>query len=333
MSWLRARATRWLEQCWYEGRPPNLLLRLLARLFGRVAKARREAFLSGKRPPQHAGVPVVVVGNLAVGGAGKTPLTVALVAALRQRGFRPGVISRGYGRRDSAARRVRPDDPARDVGDEPLLIARRCAVPVAVAARRIEAARLLVESGEVDVLVADDGLQHYALARDVEILVIDGRRRLGNGRLLPAGPLREPPARAAACDFIVVNGGTPQPGEIPMQLRLQDAVPLDGGATRPLAEFCGRRVHALAGIADPERFFRTLRDTGIEPIPHAFADHHPFSAQDLAFGDDLPLLLTEKDAVKCASIAPPDTWAVPVSAILPDAFFDAVALRLRKSVP
>ncbi len=326
---LRARLTAWFERRWYGGQRPNVVLRALAALFARVAAARRRDYLSGKRLAERAGVPVIVVGNLAVGGAGKTPLTVALVEALRRDGFRPGVISRGYGRQGSRPRRVCADDHPADAGDEPLLIARRTGAPVAVAAQRIEAARLLVDSGEVDVLVADDGLQHYALARDIEILVIDARRRLGNGLLLPAGPLRESPARAATCDFTVVNGGEPGPGEVGMRLVLQHAVALNDARLRPLDAFRGQRVHAVAGIADPERFFSALRAAGIDPVAHPFPDHHPFRAEDLAFADALPVLMTEKDAVKCLGIAPANAWAVPVSADLPAAFTDAVTARLR----
>ena len=333
MAALRARLIAWFERRWYGGVAPGPLLRALSALFGRIARSRREAGLSGRKPGERSGVPVLVVGNLAVGGAGKTPLTVALVEALRARRFRPGVISRGYGRRGSEARRVRAEDSPAEAGDEPLLIARRTGAPVAVAARRSEAARLLVETGEVDLLLADDGLQHYALARDLEILVIDGRRRFGNGRLLPAGPLREPVERATACDFTVVNGGTPEAGEIPMRLALSEAVPLGGGPSRPLAEFSVLRVHAVAGIADPERFFSALRGAGLDPIPHPFPDHHPFTAADLDFEDGLPVLMTEKDAVKCAGIAPAHAWMVPVTAELPETFFDAVAARLRELAP
>lgn len=333
MSALHARLTAWLERQWYGPLPPHPLLRLLARIWALVAARRRAAFLDGRRPAARAGLPLIVVGNLAVGGAGKTPLTLALIEALRARGFRPGVISRGYGRRGRGAHRVRPDDAAAVAGDEPLLIARRTGAPVAVAARRIEAARLLSASGEVDVLIADDGLQHYALARDIEILVIDGRRRFGNGRLLPAGPLREPVARAAACDFIVVNGGQAGAGEVAMQLALSGAYPLEAGEEKPLAWFARARPHAVAGIADPQRFFAALRAQGLDPETHAFADHHAFSAADLDFGDAAPVLMTEKDAVKCAAFARPGWYAVPVTAHLPEAFFDAVAARLRRPGP
>lgn len=327
---MKVALTRWLERRWYGDAEPGLVLRGLSALFGRVACSRRQAYLSGRKPGERAGLPVIVVGNLAVGGAGKTPLTISLVEGLRARGFAPGVISRGYGRDDvSTVRRVSPDDDARLAGDEPLLIARRTRAPVAVAARRIDAARLLATTDEVDVLIADDGLQHYALARDVEILVVDGRRRFGNGRLLPAGPLREPLERAEACDFVVVNGGQAQDDEVPMRLELSQAVALHDGHAKPLAEFRGSTIHALAGIADPERFFSSLRGQGLDIATHAFADHHDFSASDLDFGDAAPVLMTEKDAVKCAAFARPGWYAVPVQAKLPESFFDAVAQRMR----
>lgn len=328
MTTLRTRATHWFERRWYGAQRPDALLRVLAALFGRVARARRAAFVSGGTPGERAGVPVIVVGNLAVGGAGKTPLTIALVQALAARGFRPGVISRGYGRTATHTHRVWPTDDAATAGDEPLLIVRRTGAPVAVAPKRIEAARLLVESGEVDVLIADDGLQHYALARDIEILAVDGRRRFGNGRLLPAGPLREPVERAAVCDFTVVNGGEAGEGEVPMQLVLSTACPLRSGQDTSLASFTGVRVHAVAGIAEPARFFDALRHAGIPVQPHGFPDHHAYTPADLDFGDSAPVMMTEKDAVKCAAFARDNWYAVPATAQLPDTFFDAVAARL-----
>lgn len=328
---MKAALTHWLERRWYGDAAPGFVLRGLSAVFARIARTRRADFVSGRKPGERAGLPVIVVGNLAVGGAGKTPLTIALVEALRERGFSPGVISRGYGRDDVASvHRVAVSDDAQMAGDEPLLIARRTNAPVAVAARRIEAARVLAASKEVDVLIADDGLQHYALARDVEILVVDGRRRFGNGRLLPAGPLREPIERANACDFIVVNGGQAQGDEVPMQLALSQAIALRDGEFAPLVQFAGEKVHAVAGIGDPERFFTALRAAGVKAIPHAFADHHAFTAADLDFRDAGPVLMTEKDAVKCAAFAQPNWYAVPVRAQLPDFFFDAVARLVRE---
>jgi tetraacyldisaccharide 4'-kinase len=218
-----ARLTAWLERRWYGGVAPEWPLRALASIHAGIAQRRRGRFLARRGQIERVPLPIVVIGNLAIGGAGKTPLTIALVDALRARGWRPGVISRGYGGSTPGPERVAIEsDPAR-VGDEPCLIARRTGVPVAVARRRSAAAQLLADAQETDVLLADDGLQHYALARDLEIAVIDGRRRYGNAQLLPAGPLREPASRALACDFRVLNGGEVRGDEIPMGLRQRSA--------------------------------------------------------------------------------------------------------------
>ena len=326
---MKARLAAWLERRWYGGVAPEWPLRLLAACYERVVRRRRASFLRHRTSQSRRGLPVVVVGNLSIGGAGKTPLVIALIEALRARGWRPGVISRGYGGRVPGPERVLVDSEPARVGDEPCLIASRSGAPVAIARRRPAALELLERSREVDVVIADDGLQHYALPRDLEVLVIDGRRRFGNGRLLPAGPLREPVERAAGCDFRVVNGGTAEPGEVQMRLVLDGARALDGSRARPLQEFAGQRVHALAGIGDPERFFAALRALSIEVVPHPFPDHHAFRAADLRFAESLPLLMTEKDAVKCRAFAAPDRWYVPVRAELPEAFLDALDARLR----
>jgi tetraacyldisaccharide 4'-kinase len=320
----------WFEQRWYGGVTPNAGLRAAASLFGTVVALRGRAYRAGLLRSVRLPLPVVVVGNLAVGGAGKTPMTIALVEALRERGWRPGVISRGHGGSERGPIRLpAAAEPAR-FGDEPCLIAWRTRVPVAVARRRVDAGRLLAASGEVDVLVADDGLQHYALERDVEIVMIDGRRGLGNGHLLPAGPLREPAARAGESTFRVVTGSDAADATAwPMSLLLDDARSLVDGTARPLDMLAGSSVHAVAGIADPSRFFEALRKRGILVTPHAFADHHPFADADFRFDDDAPLLMTEKDAVKCAAFARPNWYAVPLRAVLPQAFIDQVDARLR----
>lgn len=321
----------WFERRWYGDVAPEWPLRLLSTLYGAVATRRRAKYLRRRASQDRVAVPVIVVGNLAIGGAGKTPLTLALIEALRARGWRPGVISRGYGGSAAGPERVFRDSDPRRVGDEPSLIARRSGAAVAIARRRLAAARLLADAREVDVLIADDGLQHYALPRDLEIAVVDGRRRYGNECLLPAGPLREPLEREMACDFRVVNGGEAGADEVPMRLVLRQAVALDGSRTERLDAFAGRRVHAIAGIGDPERFFTALRARGVEVVPHPFPDHHPFRATDLRFAEALPLLMTEKDAIKCREFAAPDRWSVPADADLPETFFDAVDARLRRT--
>ena len=322
---LRASLEHWLVRRWY-GPRPILALLPLSWLFGGIGALRRWLYRRGLLKAAPRAVPVLVVGNLTVGGAGKTPTVLALIEGLRARGWRPGVISRGHGG-DAHAASLLPEQPdPRRFGDEPSLIRTRSGVPVAVARRRSDAAALLESTGEVDLLIADDGLQHYALARDVEVLVIDGERRFGNAALLPSGPLREPLARAAACAARVCNGGTPQSGEWSMRLQAQPLRSVAKGAAAPPST---GRVHAVAGIAHPGRFFASLRTLGFDPIEHAFADHHPFVAADLEFADDLPVLMTEKDAVKCRGFASARCFYLPISASLPEALFDLLHARLQ----
>ncbi len=322
---------------WFDGSAPPLWARAVSMLYGAVVALRRYAYRRGLLRCRHPGVPVIVVGNLVAGGSGKTPLTVAVVERLRAAGWTPGVASRGYGREDASTPRwVAPGMDAATSGDEPLLIACATGAKVRVDRDRVAAARALAAAG-CDVVVCDDGLQHYRLARDVEIEVQDARRRYGNGLLLPAGPLREPLERAADCALRVVNLGVADAatsnaaqmtGEWPMRLGIGDVRPLLGGRGLPLATFAGQRVHAVAGIGEPERFFAMLREAGIAVVPHAFPDHHLYTQADFDFGSRLPILMTEKDAVKCAAFADAQVFVVPVQAGLPDAFWDALLERL-----
>lgn len=313
---------------WYGDASVPWIARGLSWLYAGVTALRRALYVRGWLRRRHPGVPVVVVGNLTAGGTGKTPLAIALVEHLRAAGWNPGVASRGYGRDDAAKPAwVERDTAVTQAGDEPLLIARRSGARVRVDRDRAAAARALVAAG-CDIVVCDDGLQHYQLARDIEIEVIDGRRRYGNGRLLPAGPLRELPARGARCDFRVVNGGSNGFGQWAMTLVADQALPLAGGRPRPLASFVGQRVHAVAGIGDPERFFGMLRELGIAVVPHAFADHHRYRAADFEFGSRLPVLMTEKDAVKCAAFVTDGYFCVPVRAELPEALWVSLLDKL-----
>lgn len=315
-----------LESAWYGDARPPWWTWPLAALYGALVRLRGWLYRIGVLRSVRLPVPVIVVGNISVGGTGKTPLTIALAGALRARGYRPGVVSRGHGGRQREPLLLDDRPAPAEVGDEPCLI-RASGVPVAIGRARPAAARLLLDAG-CDVLIADDGLQHYALARDVEICVIDGTRRFGNGHLLPVGPLREPRSRLARVDFRVCNGGSPADGEFPMQLLGDEAVALQDGERRPLGQFAGQRVHAVAAIGNPSRFFASLRVAGIEPIEHAFVDHHAFVAADLDFGNRLPVLMTDKDAVKCRHFARPDWWRVPVRAELPEAFYEVLGERL-----
>ncbi len=316
---------------WYSDGPVPLGARALSGVYGGLVGMRRKWYSRGWLKQQTVGVPVIVVGNVAVGGTGKTPLTIALIERLRDAGWNPGVASRGYGRDDPKTPRwVDAKTAPAEGGDEPVLIALRTGAKVRVDRDRVAAARALAQA-ECDIVVCDDGLQHYRLARDVEIDVVDLRRH-GNNRLLPAGPLREPVQRAEECDFRVVNVGSDDVpagfGEWPMRLVPGGVQPIEGGRPKPLTAFSGQRVHAVAGIGHPDRFFNMLRAHGIAVVPHAFADHHAYVPADFEFGSRLPVLMTEKDAVKCRAIADSAFYSVPVRAELPEAFWIALFDKL-----
>jgi len=312
---------RWLESAWYSPRAP-LLLRPLSVLYGLAMTLRGALYHRGLLAAGHPGIPVIVVGNLTVGGNGKTPLVLWLAQQLGAQGWRVGIISRGHGggnaRRHGAARLVQQGEDSAEVGDEPLLLACEAGVPVAIGVRRLEAARLLAAAG-CQVAIADDGLQHLALERDVEIAVVDGARRFGNGALLPAGPLREPVARLGKVDAVVIQGESADLLQLPvmrpfhMRLEAEQFIRLSAGTATSPQDWRGRRVHAVAGIGNPRRFFATLRGLGMSPIEHEFPDHHRFRAADLAFGDQLPIVMTAKDAVKCAAFATDRMWYLRVT--------------------
>jgi tetraacyldisaccharide 4'-kinase len=312
-----------LPRLWYRrGLAPVLFFLLpLSWLFGVLSAVRRLAYRCGLVRTERLPVPVVVVGNLIAGGAGKTPLTLWLVEALRANGWQPGVVSRGYGADISVPRLVDPASTASECGDEPLLLARRGGVPVAVGRDRAAAARtLLAAYPACNVIIADDGLQHYRLARDVELAIFDGRGA-GNGHLLPAGPLREPLCRLREVDAVVLNGVATLP-EIPagvpchvMRLAGQRFFALsDPGRHCGASDLAGKTLHAYAGIGDPPRFFRHLESLGLSFAAHSFPDHYQFQAADFVPASGGVVLLTEKDAVKCAGLFDGEAWVLPVSA-------------------
>jgi len=328
---------------WYRVPAGISPLQPLAWLYGLIVRLRRWLYARGWLPTLHVGRPLIVVGNITVGGTGKTPLVAWLAQRLSASGLKVGIVSRGYGRRGRGVRTVSSDSRWEEVGDEPLLLHRLTGCDTVVARDRVAGARALAARG-ADVIVADDGLQHLRLARDCEVVVIDGARGLGNGRVLPAGPLREPSGRLREVELLVMNGppehpslraagGMPRQALFQMTLWGEEAHRLDGqGAPLPLERFRGQRVHAVAGIGNPERFFRGLRQRGIDVVEHAFADHHPFVVSDLDFADGLPVLMTEKDAVKCRELADTHLWYIPVvtrfSAEQAKDLLDAIARRL-----
>jgi len=295
-------------------------------VFRVVVFLRRLGYLVRLLPSARAGIPVVAIGNLTVGGSGKTPLAIHVAELLKARRWSPAIVSRGYGGTARAPRAVSlASDPA-EVGDEPVLMARRAGCPVWVGADRAAVAvRLREEHPDCDVIVLDDGLQHYGLRRDLEIAVVDARA-FGNGFMLPAGPLREPRTRLWSVDAVVAHGTRAVKGYA-MRLEGDEAHrATDARERRKLQSFAGERVHAVAGIGDPNRFFQHLSTLGLKLVPHPFPDHHPFRERDLEFGDGAPVLMTEKDAVKCKRFARPQHWVLPVRAV-PDPAFDEWLLR------
>ncbi|MCU7933380.1 MAG: tetraacyldisaccharide 4'-kinase [Candidatus Thiodiazotropha sp. (ex Dulcina madagascariensis)] len=290
----------------------TLLLLPLSGLFCLVSGIRRLLYRIGWLPTRTLGVPVIVVGNISVGGTGKTPLVIWLADKLKAMGFRPGIITRGYGgKSDCWPCEVTTASQAREVGDEAVLLKRRTGCPVFAGPDRVETGKRLLSASDCNLIIADDGLQHYGLHRDLEIAVIDGARRFGNGLCLPAGPLRETPKRLAKVDLVISNGEAGQ-GEYLMRVTGSEAVALDGrSAPRPLARFTDSQVHAIAGIGHPERFFSMLEAAGLKVERHPFADHHAYRADDLQAFSLQTVLMTEKDAVKCMAFARPSHWYVP----------------------
>jgi tetraacyldisaccharide 4'-kinase len=334
-----------LIRWWYQKSPLLYFLLPLSLLYFLITKVRRWLYSANIFSSYRAPVPVIIVGNVTVGGTGKTPVVIALVTALQRAGYKPGVISRGYG--SNAPRYPFPvysvSDPT-ESGDEPLLIAQRCSVPVVIDPIRKNAAQYLLDNTECNVIVTDDGLQHYALQRDIEIVVVDGARGFANRLVLPAGPLRETVNRLRTVDYIITNGNNLN-SDIPDRL---NPLPPQAMFLQPLIltnvknsnEITiddwsySKKVHAVAAIGNPQRFYQTLRQLGFVPIEHSFEDHHQFSAEDLQFDDDLPIIMTEKDAVKVARLNPADNfWYLVVEAIIDEKLYNSVIAQLDQLSP
>jgi tetraacyldisaccharide 4'-kinase len=320
----------WLERQWYRITPLHILLIPVSLLFGLLSAIRRFFYRTHILSSEKLPVPVIVAGNISVGGSGKTPLTLWLAQQLCGEGWHPGIVSRGYRGKTSFPRAVTPTDSADSVGDEPLLMAQRHVCPVWIGKDRAAAAQALLQAHpECDVILSDDGLQHYRLRRDFEIVVVDGVRRFGNGLLLPAGPLREPPSRLKNVDAIVINNGEARDAEYRMQLvgSVFHNLLNPGTVIRP-QDLQGLRLHAIAGIGHPQRFFEHLFSLGLEIRPHPFPDHYRFIPDDLAFAEADAILMTEKDAVKCASFATEKYWVLRVDAQIDPALTQYVLERI-----
>lgn len=340
-EWRRAIAER-LEASWYPPARPYTLLAPLTWLFAAVSAARRFAYRHGWLSSWRAPVPVIVVGNINVGGSGKTPIVIALINALQNAGYSPGVISRGYGGVAPVYPLAVDENTSPDLcGDEPALIARRCHIPVAVGPDRVAAANFLLATTSCNVIISDDGLQHYALQRDIELVVMDAQRGVGNGFLLPRGPLREPLSRLQTVFAILLNGAQASqavPGlssEVPVSQLVAFSLRPDGFVQLSTAMHSDRlpahqRLAAVAGIGNPDRFFAALENQDLRFDRHPFPDHYRYRDADLAAIDADLILMTEKDAVKCLSFNDARLWYQPVSAQLPEQFIAALLARLRQ---
>ncbi len=324
----------WVDSRWYSKKSPFYwkLLVPAEGIYRGVIRLRRACYRRNIFKSHRLPVPVIVVGNITVGGVGKTPLTAALLEFLKKNNFRPGIISRGYkGKAASWPQIVDENSNPILLGDEPVLLAQKTASPVVVGPNRVLAAKKLLEKFNVNLIISDDGLQHYALERDIEIAVIDGERQFGNGHCLPFGPLREPQKRLETADFIVINGETKFSSEYKMKYQIADLFCLQNPQERKsLSEFKNTTVHAFAGIGNPKRFFQTLQENGLTIIEHPLPDHHHYQPEDF---DKIPsdeiIIMTEKDAIKCRFLKNPKAWVLPIQAELSQEFFLDLLKKLK----
>jgi len=331
---MRAGIENWLLRHWYGSGQPPWYLRMLEPVY-RTAWQRAQ---NKKHAVYRPDLPLVIVGNITAGGSGKTPLVIRLCQLALDIDLKPGIASTGYGRQSRDTLLVGADSDTKISGDEPVLLALRTGVPVVAAARRRDAVKKLAEMG-LDLVFSDDGLQQADLARDMEFCVVDGERGLGNGHLIPAGPLRETAERLRQVDFVVTNGEWPgKPDDVDvnvMHLKANVVRSLDDTKEYSIDEFrrdfTGTSIHAVAGIGNPQRFFRMLESLGIKAEPHGFSDHHSFAAEDFeTIGTGSAIIMTEKDAVKCRSLGLNNAWYVPVETHLSDEFEGIVKQHLAK---
>lgn len=330
---MKQKISRWLQDSWYKEMYISSFFMPISMIYDDVIRFRAFLYRIGVKKKTKLAVPVVIVGNITVGGTGKTPLILWMANLLKQQGYKPGIVSRGYG----GNAEIWPQwvdeksDPAL-VGDEPVLMAKHADCPIVVGPERVKSAQMLLDKTACDIILSDDGLQHYALARDIEIIVVDGQRRFGNGYVLPCGPLRESTERLHTVDLVIVNGEAEEENEFSMAMEGDIAINLVTKEQKLLADFKWIPSHALAGIGNPKRFFDLLENKGIKIEQHAFLDHYKFTADDISFNDDKPVLMTEKDAVKCYEFATNKHWFVPVKAKPQQQFIDKLLTLIKEKV-
>ncbi len=330
---MKQNISRWLQDAWYKEMYISSALMPLSMFYDDYMRFRLFLYNKGLLKKTKCSVPVIIVGNITVGGTGKTPLILWLARFLREQGYKPGIISRGYGgNTDSWPQWVDEQSNPEQVGDEAVLMAKRADCPIAVGPERVKAAQMILDKTDCDVILSDDGLQHYALDRDIEIAVIDGDRRFGNGYTLPCGPLREPIERLNKVDLIIVNGVASEENEFSMIIQGDTVVNLATQEQKLLTEFENSPCHAVAGIGNPKRFFDLLKQESISIECHAYPDHHLFNVDDITFDDDKPILMTEKDAVKCLGFASDKHWYLPVKAFPQQQFIDKLLTLIKEKI-
>lgn len=332
---MKKNITRWFQDAWYAEMYISSIFMPISMIYDDIIRFRSFLYRIGLFKKHKLSVPVVIVGNITVGGTGKTPLILSLARLLREEGYKPGIISRGYGG-NSETWPVWVDDQTKAelVGDEAVLMVKRADCPIVVGPERYKAAQMLLDKSDCDIILSDDGLQHYALARDIEIAVIDGKRRFGNGYLLPCGPLRESISRLQTVDLVIVNGTAEECEENEFQMEIEGniAINLKTREEKMLTDFSGASVHALAGIGNPKRFFNLLESHNISIDAHSFPDHHQFTSDDIVFDGDKSVLMTEKDAVKCFDFASEKHWYVPIKAVPEVHFVDKLLTLIKEKI-
>lgn len=324
---------RWFQDAWYKEMYISSIFMPISMLYADFIRFRSFLYRIGVLGKTKLPATVIIIGNITVGGTGKTPLILWLARFLREEGYKPGIVSRGYGgNAEIWPQWVDNQSTVEQIGDEAVLIAKRSDCPISVGPERAKAAQLLLDKTDCNIIISDDGLQHYALERDIEVAVIDGERRFGNGYMLPCGPLREPVERLQTVDLLIINGIAEEDNEFSMEIKGDIAVNLVTKEEKLLTDFALSPCHALAGIGNPKRFFDLLERQKISIDCHAFQDHHQFIAEDITFDDDKPVLMTEKDMIKCPAFATEKHWYVPIKVFPQEEFIDKLLILIKEKI-